>query len=796
MAISVLTAGGMGGARPAVGAFFGKPAAANDNAQKVSSNFISKDVIGSVLGNISGISGELKKIQQFSKDAIKSFERLVVDMRKLNNDITGKFKSVNTQIKKDNMDFLRSITRAYGDTLQSTGEMAVNVPETAGKAAGAAAGGAAAAAGGSSVLDTVMGIGSTVADFLSGSKKAVGAAAAKETVKDVAKGAAKPTLSAVVKKAVGGAIGKSVAKAIPGIGLVAGVFAGAMRALDGDFKGATAEVALGAAGLIPGGGTAANIVGNIALLARDIYKEYYGQFPEDDPDAKKKLQEIMNMIQGEISGDVTDTKQTVGGEEIEKGKPLSDKQMLAIEAAVSMGNNNYPDWLMEQYKKQKSEGGSGGAASSKPPDTPLPNFNPADVGKPSVPPEVMRSWKLNFPEMVKSYDSMTDDDKSKVSKLFAEGNNTAAERMVAMRAGIEAAPTEKKLADTGRNITGRNLAATIKGTENDDSKQFAGVADKASAGISAATDETGGKPIKVSEIPPSTPPADVPAEGNTGGAKSTYAQGVYETNSEGYLPESVTSASSASVMKADAGKSERVSTNSIMADRTVEGSATKMNTFAEKGTQVGVMMASSNTENNNGVAELKEMFGERISGGFMKRDTYNVKYKGKDLDLRKTEYFQVRSNVEAGDYPSAFKILDKLALRKDREEFVAKGGKPSEYNATPKAAEIAGENVAGGGGGGGDSGGAGTGGPSGDTGKADGAPEAASASPPNVPADLEPPSEANKNTAPIVMNNESSSSSGSVGGGEADKMSGQNLPLTAQNDALTEYFAKQNINYQ
>ena len=726
MAISVLTAGGMGGARPSVGAFFGKPAAANDNAQKVSSNFISKDVIGSVLGNISGISGELKKIQQFSKDAIKSFERLVVDMRKLNNDITGKFKSANSQIKKDNMDFLRSITRTYGDTLQSTGETAaaVNVPETAGgAAAGAAAGGAAAAAGGSSVLDTVMGIGSTVADFFSGSKKAVGAAAAKETVKDVAKGAAKPTLSAVVKKVVGGAIGKAVAKAIPGIGLVAGVFAGAMRALDGDFKGATAEVALGAAGLIPGGGTAANIVGNIALLARDIYKEYYGQFPEDDPDAKTKLQEIVNMIQGEISGNVTDTKQTVGGEEIEKGKPLSDKQMLAIEAAVSMGNNNYPDWLMEQYKKQKSEGGSGGAASSKPPDTPLPNFNPADVGKPSVPPEVMRSWKLNFPEMVKSYDSMTDDDKSKVSKLFDEGNNTAAERMVAMRAGIEAAPTEKKLADTGRNISGRNLAATIKGTENNDAKQFEGVTDKAAAGVSAATDGTGGKPIKVSEIPPSTPPAAVPAEGNTQAAvqAGTPAQ------------------------------------------------------TAPPAAAAATLGAPVKTES---VTNLANVAGVQVE-------------KGKDIPSKALTALDamMENNPEevAKKYPAW--VLEQYAKQSGKE------GAPA--GATTQAAETAGESVAGGGGGGGgDTGGGGTGGPSGGTGKADGAPEAASASPPNVPADLEPPSEANKNTAPIVMNNESSSSSGSVGGGEADKMSGQNLPLTAQNDALTEYFAKQNINYQ
>jgi hypothetical protein len=727
MAISVLTAGGMGGARPSVGAFFGKPAAANDNAQKVSSNFISKDVIGSVLGNISGISAELKKIQQFSKDAIKSFERLVVDMRKLNNDITGKFKSVNTQIKKDNMDFLRSITRTYGDTLQSTGETAVNVPETAGPAAGAVAGGAAAAAGGSSVLDTVMGIGSTVADLFSGSKKAVGAAAAKETVKDVAKGASKPTLKAVVQKVVGSAVGKSIAKAIPGVALVAGVFDAASRLIDGDTTGAAIAAGAGLAANAPGVGTAAAIGLTVTNLARDIYKEYYGEYPGNDEQTKARLGEIVDMVKEMISGDVKDTKEIikVGGEEVKQGEPLSDKQMMAMESAISMGNK-YPDWLMEQYNKQKNGGAAG--TGSKTSDNALPMYNPADKAaassvppEASVPPEVMRNWQLQFPEMVEAHKNMSDEDKSKVSKLFAEGNNSAAERMVAMRAGIEAAPTEKKLADTGRNISGRNLAATIKGTENNDAKQFEGVADKAGAFVSAATNETGGKPLQVKDMPPSAAPPDAPAEGGTPAAKEAGAP----TNAN--PPAAATTGTPAK------------------AEEDFSNLANVAGVQVEKGSDIPpkAMMALDAMMENDPQAAAKK-------------------------------------------YPAW--VLEQYA-KQNGNEAAPTGG------ATSQAAEIAGENVAGGGAGtGGDNGG--TGGPSGDTGKADGAPEAASASPPNVPADLEPPSEANKNTAPIVMNNESSSSSGSVGGGEADKMSGQNLPLTAQNDALTEYFAKQNINYQ
>jgi hypothetical protein len=372
-------------------------------------------------------------------------------MRKMNNDITAKFKSVNAQMKKDNVDFLRSITRTYGDTLQSTGETAVNVPETAGKAAGAAAGGAAAAAGGSSVLDTVMGIGSTVADFFSGSKKAVGAAAAKETVKDVAKGAAKPTLKAVVKKTLAGAIGKQIAKAIPGVALVAGLFSSASRALEGDFTGAASEAATGLAATLPGVGTAAAVAGNVALLARDIYKEYYGEFPEKDPKAGDRLKEIVDMIKGEISGDVKDdVKETsemvrVGGEEVKQGEPLSDKQMMAMESAISMGNK-YPDWLMEQYKKQKSEG-------TKRPDTALPNFNPADVGK------------------------------------------------------LSTAPTE---GDILSQMTPQERLSTAP-TEGDILSQMT----PQERQPASASDAEKGTPIKVADIPASTPPADVPAEGNT-----------------------------------------------------------------------------------------------------------------------------------------------------------------------------------------------------------------------------------------------------------------------------------------
>ena len=162
--------------------------------------------------------------------------------------------------------------------------------------------------------------------------------------------------------------------------------------------------------------------------------------------------------------------------------------------------------------------------------------------------------------------------------------------------------------------------------------------------------------------------------------KSAYARGLHDTDARGYLPDSEISSNRSMTTESDStGRIRQTTTSGIINERSENDSTMRMNTFAEKGTQTGVMMGTSMTSNEKGIDELKEFFGQRISGGFMRRDSYQVQYKGKDLELNKTEYFQVRNHVEAGDYPSAFKILDKLALRKERQEFVAKGGKPSEF---------------------------------------------------------------------------------------------------------------------
>ena len=103
--------------------------------------------------------------------------------------------------------------------------------------------------------------------------KAATKAGEKGAVKAGEKGAVKAG-EKVAAKGVGKvgakAVGKSLLKKIPGVGLVAGGLFAAQRAMSGDWAGAGLELASGAAGTIPGVGTAASVGLDAALAARDM----------------------------------------------------------------------------------------------------------------------------------------------------------------------------------------------------------------------------------------------------------------------------------------------------------------------------------------------------------------------------------------------------------------------------------------------------------------------------------------------------------------------------------------------
>ena len=127
----------------------------------------------------------------------------------------------------------------------------------------------------------------------------------KAAEKGAVKAAGKGGIKAIVAKVIGPKVAKVVAKGIPFVGALAGLGFGISRAMEGDWKGAGAEVAGGVASIFPGVGTAASVATDVGLLARDVYKEAYGVFPEDDPKSGERLEEVKKEVMDYIDGTVS-----------------------------------------------------------------------------------------------------------------------------------------------------------------------------------------------------------------------------------------------------------------------------------------------------------------------------------------------------------------------------------------------------------------------------------------------------------------------------------------------------------
>ncbi|CAB4125535.1 hypothetical protein UFOVP58_163 [uncultured Caudovirales phage] len=121
------------------------------------------------------------------------------------------------------------------------------------------------------------------------------AAAGKAAAKEGGQGAIKKA----IVKVLGSGTAKSIVKKIPFIGALAGLGFGISRAMEGDFKGAAAEVGSGALSIAAGPGTAASVAVDAGLAARDVYKEVHGVFPEEEKDQSvvgSRISEITDMV--------------------------------------------------------------------------------------------------------------------------------------------------------------------------------------------------------------------------------------------------------------------------------------------------------------------------------------------------------------------------------------------------------------------------------------------------------------------------------------------------------------------
>ena len=110
----------------------------------------------------------------------------------------------------------------------------------------------------------------------------------------------KETITGIIKKSVG----KVAGKIVPGLGLALGLYDAYSRAKEGDFVGAALASGGGGAALIPGIGTGVAIAAAAANIARDVYKEAYGVFPEEDESGEKakRAKDIMDEIIKEMTG--------------------------------------------------------------------------------------------------------------------------------------------------------------------------------------------------------------------------------------------------------------------------------------------------------------------------------------------------------------------------------------------------------------------------------------------------------------------------------------------------------------
>ena len=142
--------------------------------------------------------------------------------------------------------------------------------------------------------------------------KSIGGQFMKVSAEDV-----KGVIKQSILKRVGGAIGKVV----PGLGLAFGLYDAFQRASKGDLVGAGVALGGGVVGLAPGLGTGASVALMAANIARDVYNDAYGVFPEQDESGEvlKRAEDIL--------------KQVV--ESLGPSKPLSEQSKKALEEALA-----------------------------------------------------------------------------------------------------------------------------------------------------------------------------------------------------------------------------------------------------------------------------------------------------------------------------------------------------------------------------------------------------------------------------------------------------------------------------
>jgi len=168
-------------------------------------------------------------------------------------------------------------TPAAANTVKNTAKTAANTVKNTAKTAA------------NVTKDGAKNVAKVATDGVKNVAKSTAVITAKETAEKVGKTVAKQVAETSAKS-----VTKSIAKKIPGISIIAGLAFGLDRLLEGDFVGAGGEVASGLAGTIPVAGTAASVVIDAGLLARDIAKVYEEQGVSPEEAKRKASSDAMN----------------------------------------------------------------------------------------------------------------------------------------------------------------------------------------------------------------------------------------------------------------------------------------------------------------------------------------------------------------------------------------------------------------------------------------------------------------------------------------------------------------------
>jgi hypothetical protein len=132
-------------------------------------------------------------------------------------------------------------------------------------------------------------------------------AGAKLTIEEAEKAA-----PSVIKNVIGEAAHVAVTKAIPIVGLSISAISASNRVMKGDFMGAAIDMASGAATTVPyftlnpfavGAGTATSIALDLWQISRDVYKQLFGIYPNQEKDSKvreRNMKMIMSIIQTQL----------------------------------------------------------------------------------------------------------------------------------------------------------------------------------------------------------------------------------------------------------------------------------------------------------------------------------------------------------------------------------------------------------------------------------------------------------------------------------------------------------------